>query len=51
MTNIPKPVRAAEQSLDGGDITALIAHGRQLRAQAFNQALDALWLRMRHLVD
>jgi hypothetical protein len=36
--------------LTGAELSALIARGRRLRAQAFNQVIDSLIARLRHLV-
>jgi hypothetical protein len=43
-------VRARAKDLGENEIAALIAHGRELRAHAFNQAINGLVGRVRRLI-
>ena len=43
-------VRAEAKALGENEIAALVAHGRELHARAFNQALHNLVARLRQLI-
>ncbi len=45
-----RPVWEAE-GLASADVSALIARGRRLHAEAFNQVINSLVARLRHLVS